>query len=443
MSIEYNIYLFTYKKNSFEVDEKNLTVLKNGKRLNLTRQQFEILLQFLKAPETLITRTQFSDEIWKDAGVSDATLNKEISLIRKEFGDKNEIILTIPKSRNNQKPNKEGGYKFNLKVEIKKLETVTEHENKKVSEVFSVEPQLKPTSENNRLENNTDYSEPEDNVKNVNFLHYSSLKSKPILIFTAIVTFLIVGVGGLKLFSESDEDKIRRVVKESQLYESLILYKNPLSFSENNLDNYWTPELEITSNYDRQRIRDSVTKLQNEKKRYGEETKCEQFEFQSVEITKSNDFAVVKTLEKWFISVYSIDGVLQKNRRVGPYFVSYALRKIDGRWLIEKSNTGRINRPTPRLFDIKILSGAKPKTQFYIKITGQDFEPENIFIEVSGKDCPETKPCSVPNNVLRETSKLTETVLDDVPLTLDSGDFKITARNGDSKASNSINISIP
>jgi DNA-binding winged helix-turn-helix (wHTH) protein len=443
MSIEYNIYLFTYKKNSFEVDEKNLTVLKNSKILNFTRQQFEILLQFLKAPETLITRTQFSDEIWKEAGVSDATLNKEISLIRKEFGDKNEIILTVPKSRNNQKPNKEGGYKFNLKVEIKKLETATEHETEKVSEVSSVELQLKPTSENNLIGNNIEYSEPEDNAKKISFLHYSSLKSKSVLIFTAIVAFLIIGVGGLKLLSESDEDKIRRVVKESQLYESLILYKNPLSFTENNLDNYWTPELEITSNYDRQRIRDSVTNLQNKKERYGEETKCEQFEFQSVEITKNNDFAVVKTLEKWFISVYSIDGVLQKNRRVGPYFVSYVLRKIDGRWLIEKSNTGRINRPTPHLFDIKILSEAKPKTQFYIKIIGQDFEPENIFIEVSGKGCPETKPCSVPNSILRETSKLTETVLDEVPLTLDSGDFKVTARNGDSKASNSLNVKVP
>jgi DNA-binding winged helix-turn-helix (wHTH) protein len=440
MSNEHNIYVFKHKKHIFEVDDKNLTALKDGERLNLTRQQFEILFQFLKSPNTLITRTNFSNEIWEASGMSDATLNKEISLIRKEFGDKNEIILTIPKSRNNQKSDGEGGYKFNMQVEIRKFEIIIdkETETQKESDVYFTEPELKPIAENN-----TDYFEPENNADDFSFWRYFSLKSKPMLIFIAAITFLIIGVGGLRFFSVSEEEKIRQVVKESQLYESLILYKNPLSFAENNLDNYWTPELDITSNYDRQRIRDSVTKLRDENKRYGAETKCEQFEFQSIEIDKTNDFALVKTLEKWFIAVYSTNGVLEKNRKIGPYFVSYVLRKIDGRWLIEKSNTGRINRPTPRILDINILSEAKPKSQFYIKIAGQEFEPENVFIEVFGNGCPETKPCSVPNNILRENGILTENVLDNVPLTLDSGDFTITTRNGDSKASNSVKISVP
>ncbi len=83
-----------------------------------------------------------------------------------------------------------------------------------------------------------------------------------------------------------------------------MLYKNPSLFKEESLDKYWTAEIDINANYDRHRIREAVKKLSDEGRRYGDETKCEQFEFQSVEINQSKNFAVVKTLEKWFIVAY-------------------------------------------------------------------------------------------------------------------------------------------
>jgi len=44
---------------------------------------------------------------------------------------------------------------------------------------------------------------------------------------------------------------------------------------------------------------------------------------------------------------------------------------------------------------------------------------------------------------LRENSKITETALDNVPLTLSSGEFRVSARNGDSQASNFVSLKVP
>ncbi len=246
-----------------------------------------------------------------------------------------------------------------------------------------------------------------------------------------------------KTSSSVDEEQIRQVIRESQNFESLVLYRKPNEFNETDLDRYWVPDGDARLNHDRGRIRDSVKKLAAEGQRYGDETRHEQFEFQSVEIDTDRSSAIVKTLEKWFIAVYLSDGSLQKNKTVGPYFVSYILKKIDGRWLVEKSSTARVNRPTPRLSDINNLDEPKPGQEFLVTITGQDFEPEMIYVEVIGPGCPESKPCKVPNSGLREKSNLTETILDAVPLTLSSGDFKIAARNGESPASNPLYLRVP
>ncbi len=119
-----------------------------------------------------------------------------------------------------------------------------------------------------------------------------------------------------------------------------------MSFQEAHLAKYWMPETDFNSDFDIKKIRAGVQRLVNEEKYYGQETKPEQFEIESVEINEAKDFAIAKTLEKWFIAEYRKDGTLLKNKTVGPYFVTYTLRKIDGKWLIDKSNTARA-KPTP------------------------------------------------------------------------------------------------
>ena len=90
---------------------------------------------------------------------------------------------------------------------------------------------------------------------------------------------------------------MKGIVKDSQVYESLVLYREPASFREGDLDKFWTPEININFNYDRGKIRKAVEKLVEDGRRYGDETKCEQFDFQSVEVNASGDTALVKTLE--------------------------------------------------------------------------------------------------------------------------------------------------
>ena len=262
-------------------------------------------------------------------------------------------------------------------------------------------------------------------------------------LITGFILVFIVAIAFWSWFRSDNADEIRKVVKDSQLYESLVLYKNPSAVRDEDLNKYWTGNLEISGNYDRRRILDAVKKLIDEGRYYGDETRCEQFEFQSVELNKNGDFAVVRTLEKWFIADYSNDGTLLKNKYVGPYFVSYTLRSVNGRWLVEKSTTARMNRPRPSLDDIEVVTEVKAGEQFRARVTGNEFEVETIFFTVIGPGCPEIKPCKVPNSALRENARLSSSVLEDVPFTLTQGTFRIFAHNGDSLASDPVLLIIP
>lgn len=264
------------------------------------------------------------------------------------------------------------------------------------------------------------------------------------LIYGAVIAAGIIAVlASYSMNSAKDEDEVKRVVKESQLYESLVLYKDPKSFKESDLDKYWTTELDLNSNYDRKNIRTGARKLLEKGLLYGNETKCEQFDFQSVEINAEGNMAVVKTLEKWFLAIYQENGTLKENKYVGPYFVSYVLRKIDGRWLIEKSNTGRANSPSPKLTAIKPVTTIAGGQQFFVDLKGEGFLPEIVNIKVVGEGCPEANPCTVPNSALRQYSSQSEAMLENVPLTLASGNFLLFAQNGESPPSNSMNLIVP
>src|SRR5690606_8695456 len=116
---------------------------------------------------------------------------------------------------------------------------------------------------------------------------------------------------------------------------------------------------------------------------------------------------------------------------VGPYFVSYLVKQIDGKWLVVRSSTARANAPTPEIVNIEPLDRIMNGTRFHIRITGKDFVPSTIFVRIIGPGCPEDDPCQVPNSVLRYEEDLTETTLS-APLILASGDYTIYVQNGES-----------
>ena len=377
------------------------------------KKTMQVLAVLLNNPNNLTAHEEIIEKVWQDNphGATSARIGQYIKRLRKIFAElapEKEYIENL----------KGRGYLF-------------------IGDVFSDAPETADVE--TALPDNMPKGE---SVSDEKLVSRFSVRRFALVSAIAGLCFLIV-LSAWAWSAKNDEEEIKREIKESQLYESLVLYKNPAAFREEMLDKYWLTEADVNINTDRNRIREAVQKLNTEGRRYGEETKCEQFEFQSIEINQNKDFAVVKTLEKWFIAIYFNDGSLQKNKTVGPYFVSYLLRKNGGEWRIEKSTTARVSRPKPRLTDIQPTSEIKSKQQFFVKITGQDFEPETVYLEVVGEGCPEIKPCKVPNSALRENSILTETALENVPLTLATGNFRITVRNGDSTHSNPVQLAVP
>lgn len=377
------------------------------------KKQLEVLLTFLRSPNELVTYDEVIDSVWYDNlhGATSTRVNQYVSRLQKIF---NEFV-----PENNYFENVKGrGYIFHVTFE----EPETSLQNNAPAEQTSLE----------KISNAVERSESTRPF----------ISAKVLILILSI--FVIGAAGAVWMYTRpSDESLVREAVRESQIYESLVLYENPGLFNESDMDKYWTKEVDSNVNYDRGRIRESVKKMIAEGRKYGSESKCEQFDFQSVEIDVSKTTAMVRTLEKWFVSSYTNDGTLLKNRTIGPYFVNYILKKVDGRWLIEKSTTGRVIRPVPRIRELIPVSGVVAGQQFLVKAIGDDIEPEMIFLEVVGPGCPETKPCKVPNEVLRAYSTMTEAQITNIPLTLASGEFKVTARNGDSQASEPVILIVP
>ncbi len=371
-----------------------------------SKKMLQVLAAFLRNPNTLVAHYEVLNEVWGNEhfDVTSDNVNEYVSQIR--------TVLAKCAPDLEYFTNKKGrGYIFTC-------------------EVKSDNRQIPPPDIESEI------SQSEDSVKTSR--HFSRFA-----VAVTTMAALIFLLGAWMLYPNNDIEEVKRVVRDSQMYESLVLYKSPTLFKEADLDQYWTSELDNKSNYDRPRIRMAVNKMVDEGRHYGEESKNEQFEFQNIDIDTTGEIAVVKTLEKWFVAVYHTDGTLLRNRTIGPYFVSYIVRKIDGRWLIEKSTTGRVNRPIPRLTEIEANDEIKAGQQFFVKISGQDFEIETVFIEAVGPGCPEGKACKVTNASLRENSKLAVTALDNVPMTLSSGNFKIVAYNGESQPSNPLYLTVP
>jgi DNA-binding winged helix-turn-helix (wHTH) protein len=401
-----------FKFNDFRLDGDRSALYHRGELIKeVEKKSLEVLAALLQAPNSLVNHDEIIEQVWRDNphGVTAARVNQYISKLQKLFEKYEPERKFIENVRGR-------GYIFTCNVDPDDFGSVASPVN--------VEPQS--TS-----------SAADKDEKNVN----GATRSKKALAVAVVVILLLFSAW--LWYPKNDEAVVRGVVKDSQVYESLVLYREPVSFSEGDLDRYWTPELDINFNYDRGKIRKAVEKLVVDSRRYGDETKCEQFDFQSVEINADGDTAIVKTLEKWFIAEYRSDGTLIKNKHVGPYFVNYVMKKIDGRWLIEKSNTARANLPAPHLSTIEATTPVEKYQRFFVRITGEDFLSEVVYIKVIGVGCPETDPCKVPNSALRLVSRIGETTIENVPLTLASGEFQIFAHNGDSQASNPVRLTVP
>lgn len=145
----------------------------------------------------------------------------------------------------------------------------------------------------------------------------------------------------IALTSQEDPDRveIERVVRESQLLETLTFYTNPKSFDKDQLSKYWVPIDQggkaIT------KVEANVRNLLTNKLHYGKESRNVVFDFLSVDINPARNYADVETRERWYIPLYDENEVRVADRE--PYYegnpIDYSLRKIEGRWLIQSNST--------------------------------------------------------------------------------------------------------
>jgi hypothetical protein len=98
---------------------------------------------------------------------------------------------------------------------------------------------------------------------------------------------------------------------------------------------------------------------------------------------------------------------------------------------------------TPFIEKVTITNMPDNERQFFVRIDGGNFVFDTVKVKVIGLDCSIENPCEVPNNVLKKMSVIKESSLENVPLTLPSGEFQILTQNGGSKMSNSITLTVP
>lgn len=83
--------LFTFKNLTIDVARK--IVLLNGKQIDLSRKEFDILTLLCTNPGTYFSRTTIIAELWKDAPyVLDRTVDVHIAKIRTKLGEYRDFI---------------------------------------------------------------------------------------------------------------------------------------------------------------------------------------------------------------------------------------------------------------------------------------------------------------------------------------------------------------
>jgi hypothetical protein len=272
------------------------------------------------------------EAVW-GLSISEGVLSFQINLLRKQLGDaasSPKYIQTITKR----------GFQFITSVrELQKYPDKTvESEDKSDAANISV------------------YLEPEKVQEIVQTKRSSTRISRRSIISAAVLSILMVillaiglyyrniktiGRGYAEIHSAFEENEIKRVVKDSQFFETLSMYTDPKSAKKEDFEKYWLPSEQGGKEINE--VLASVERLRGKGWHYGMESKCEIFEFSTVNILAQKDYAEVETIERWYIPTYRDDGsrVLERNVYLGPMKMVYKLKKIEQKWFIEETTVPR------------------------------------------------------------------------------------------------------
>src|SRR5439155_819405 len=138
---------------------------------------------------------------------------------------------------------------------------------------------------------------------------------------------------------ETDEEQIRRIVRDSQFNETLGIYENPSTFDKTLLTTYWLPEGKGGKAI--VQVEESIRRLLEKHWRYSKDSANEMFEIRSVKIYPDG-VAEVRTRERWYLPVVDEqDHIVTQRDPILDYQVVYRLVKVDGNWLLLSNSTPR------------------------------------------------------------------------------------------------------
>lgn len=101
------------------------------------------------------------------------------------------------------------------------------------------------------------------------------------------------------------------------------------------------------------------------------------------------------------------------------------------------------NSTSPRLEKTEFISKPVPGKEFYLRLSGKDFNAETVRLKVAGPGCGGDDPCTVKNGDLRLYGQITNLVIEKAPLTLRGGDYHLWLENELGNGSNKLKITVP
>jgi DNA-binding winged helix-turn-helix (wHTH) protein len=318
-------------------------LLHHGKTVAIKDKALRLLQLLVESRGKPVERGRLLGELWPHQDVEDNNIDQLVAVLRKKMGNKpngGQYLETVPRV----------GFMFAAEVK----------EKGKASPEISlvagtVETHGRQIGHIGNQSSGTWLSTLEGDRK-PNYRRFDL--SNPVLAVTALVLSVITATLIATVFSRevndvrtlhstnrivsapADEAEVKRVVKESQVFETLGIYVNPNGFDETKLNEYWLPAEQGGKAI--LQVNKQIASLRGKGRHFGEESELRQFEFRDVRIHAGREYAEVRTEEKWYVPLYEADGsrVMDKNP-ILAYPVDYMLRKVNGKWLLEENGTPR------------------------------------------------------------------------------------------------------
>jgi len=348
-----------YEFGPFRLNPKESLLLRDHQPVALAPRAFDVLLRLVQDTGSLIEKEELMKRVWGDTIVEEGNLNQAIHQARKALGDDSadpRYIQTVLKR----------GYRFIADVQV-----ISNGNGAGAAEERAAQPDAVPISASSAMsaivdappgEPATDHRAPgADQGQEPRAVAQAASFKRWIVVATAVISAAFVfsaaiiavtwwrvsarakhvQVGPVQIEAPFDEGEAKRVVKESQFFETLTIYTNPRGFDRSQLARYWVPAEE--GGQEIKVVERAIDGLITRGLHFCPGSKAEMFEFRYARILAPGDISEVGTMERWHIPHCHEDGSLapEINVNLGPIQVDYRLRKINGVWLIQENTVPR------------------------------------------------------------------------------------------------------